>query len=580
MFLEGNGFPERWPQQRQWTIAETGFGTGLNFLCCWEQWQQHRADGDRLCFVSTEKHPMPVDTMRKALAEWHELSPLANELLAQWPAAIGGFHSLSLDSGRVTLLLLFGDCIHAFSQLDANVDAWLLDGFSPSRNPDMWHPALFEQMARLSAPGATLATFTAAGFVRRGLIDAGFTMSKRQGYRFKRDMLVGVFSHFTSRSVPAPPVQKVAVIGAGLAGCSVAYALATKGIEVEIFETNHQLANAASAIPAAVTRPFPDQSLSPAARLSIDGFSYSRQLLSRFGMLDPQGALWKNNDQWPALPSQFATPMTANPFCSGPSLALAEAQSTDVAELCSALTQHRKISIRLNAEVSKLRQTPAGWDLDTGGDRLTFSDVVICSGAVKEQLLGDIRPASASLSSKPIRGQLSGYWSDAPLPQIICGNGHAARRGDRIWIGASFVPGDTSCEARERDREVYEAKVAELTGGWSTALYQQPRVDWVGIRNTTADHLPLAGQVADSEQLAKRYQRDKPRRGVDIDQQCRVKGLYVSLAHGSRGTVTAPICGEMIAAAITGGPCPLPVPVRRAIDPAREAVKSLRRQQN
>lgn len=573
--MAGNGFPERWQQQTNWTIAETGFGTGLNFLCCWQQWQQHAAENSRLTFISAEKHPVSVDELRSTLQQWDELAPFAEELIAQWPSAVGGFHSLSFDEGRVSLLLLFGDCTHCYSQLDAPIDAWFLDGFTPSRNPGMWQEELFVEIARLSKPGTTFATFTAAGFVRRGLIDVGFSASKRKGYRHKRDMVVGhIPQEQPSDELPLPKAKKVAVVGGGLAGCSAAYSLARRGVKVDLYESTGALAAGASGVPAAVTRPFPDLSLSPAARLSIDGFSYTRQLLARLGLADSQGAYWANDDQWCDLPAEFAEAKSANDFCTKPGLLIPAAQTTNVEALCNCLSSHSNIKTHLNTNVSGLKLSGENWLLTSNSETKSYDNVVLCTGAVAEELLSD----QSKLDSRAIRGQLSGYAGEQNLKNIICGNGHIARHEGTTWIGASFVPGDIQRDIRDRDREVYEAKVSELTGGRSESFHASPRVDWAGIRNTTADHLPLAGQLADNDRLEQIYARDKPRRGKDIDDSCRVNGLYVSLAHGSRGTVTAPICGEMIAAAISGDACPLPIPVRRAIDPARQAVKALRQQ--
>lgn len=572
VFLQGNSFPERWQQQNNWTIAETGFGTGLNFLCCWKQWQEHANPNSRLTFISTEMHPLTIGDLRSTLEQWSDLKPLVAELIANWPAPIGGFHNLTLDNGRVKLLLLFGDSAHCYSQLDAPIDAWFLDGFTPSRNPEMWRSELFDQIGRLSHHRTTLATFTAASFVRHGLGDAGFSMSKRRGYRYKRDMLVGQFEALTAENTPA--ATKVAVIGGGLAGCSVAYSLAIRGVTVDLYESDDHLAASSSGIPAAVTRPFLDKSLSPAARLSIDGFAYTRQLLKKFGIDRPQGALWTTDELWAEIPAALGELQAPSEICPSPTMLFPDAQTTDVSELCHSLVQHSNIRCHFNSSVSALSAEEGEWNLTVGEKVLHYSDIVVCSGAVPELLSA----GNSQLSSRPIRGQLSGYETDLSPPHIICGHGHVSRFRNLTWTGASFVPGDTSVDIRDRDREVYAEKVAELTNNWSAQLSTQTRVDWAGIRNTTADHLPLAGQLACTDKLNARYRNSRPRRGADIAKDCRKTGLFVSLAHGSRGTVTAPICGEMIAAAICNEACPLPIPVRRAIDPAREAIKQFRQQ--
>lgn len=203
VFLGGNQLEARFPEHPHplFVVAESGFGTGLNFLTLWQAFVQFReahpqAQLQRLHFISFEKFPLTRADLALAHQHWPELAPWAEKLQAQWPLPLPGCHRLLLDEGRVTLDLWFGDINELTSQLDDSlnqkVDAWFLDGFAPAKNPDMWTQNLFNAMARLARPGGTLATFTSAGFVRRGLQEAGFTMQKRKGFGRKREMLCGV----------------------------------------------------------------------------------------------------------------------------------------------------------------------------------------------------------------------------------------------------------------------------------------------------------------------------------------------------------------------------------------------------
>ncbi|WP_174874559.1 tRNA (5-methylaminomethyl-2-thiouridine)(34)-methyltransferase MnmD [Vogesella oryzae] len=163
VFINNNLLPERFAalaEHAVFRIGETGFGTGLNFLVAWQVFLQYAPASARLAFVSTEKHPLSVADLQQALALWPALQHEAAQLLQQYAALPPGWHRFVLEGGRISLTLLVGDALDTLPQLDACIDAWFLDGFAPSRNPDMWQPALFAQLARLSAPGATLATFT------------------------------------------------------------------------------------------------------------------------------------------------------------------------------------------------------------------------------------------------------------------------------------------------------------------------------------------------------------------------------------------------------------------------------------
>lgn len=194
VFLAGNGLPGRWQGQATFSILETGFGLGLNFLATWRAWSHDPAACGQLEFISFEKHPFAVDDLALAQGAWPEFAELAAELRAAWPALVPGEHRLLLAGGRVCLRLFFGDALACLATLDGGADALYLDGFSPARNPELWAPELFAELARHARPGTTLATWSVAGSVRQGLRAAGFTVEKRPGFAGKRQMLTGVLA--------------------------------------------------------------------------------------------------------------------------------------------------------------------------------------------------------------------------------------------------------------------------------------------------------------------------------------------------------------------------------------------------
>jgi tRNA 5-methylaminomethyl-2-thiouridine biosynthesis bifunctional protein len=142
-------------------------------------------------FFSLEKHPFAADDLAQLHAAWPELALLAQELRQHWPPLIAGAHRMELAQGRVVLRLVFGDAVEELPRLDAAVDAFYLDGFSPARNPEMWSPALCRALASRAEPEATLATWSVAGRVRQALSAAGFAVAKCPGFASKRQMLVG-----------------------------------------------------------------------------------------------------------------------------------------------------------------------------------------------------------------------------------------------------------------------------------------------------------------------------------------------------------------------------------------------------
>ncbi len=207
VFLQGNKLISRWQQltSQTFTIIETGFGTGLNFLCAAQLWLDHSPKNAILHFISTEKYPLSLQEITSALQFWPALNNLSGQFLAQYPTLINSDKSIELFDHRVQLTLLIGDATKSLSKITAPADVWFLDGFSPAKNPEMWQPALFAQMARLSNCNTTFATFTSAGMVKRGLQTAEFNVSKQAGFGKKREMLTGDFigESFGEKSVNA-----------------------------------------------------------------------------------------------------------------------------------------------------------------------------------------------------------------------------------------------------------------------------------------------------------------------------------------------------------------------------------------
>ncbi|WP_086994413.1 tRNA (5-methylaminomethyl-2-thiouridine)(34)-methyltransferase MnmD [Rhizobium sullae] len=191
VFLAGNGLPERWTGKDDFRIGELGFGTGLNFAETWRQWKSHHKTGQHLHFISFELHPMRTEEIGRALSHWPEIDAERQALTALWPGEPQGTVTLALD-GQTTLSVVCGPAIDGVAAAEPGFDAWYLDGFAPSRNADMWSEELMRLVCEKTISGGSFATYAAAGFVRRNLIAAGFTVERRKGFAGKREMLCGV----------------------------------------------------------------------------------------------------------------------------------------------------------------------------------------------------------------------------------------------------------------------------------------------------------------------------------------------------------------------------------------------------
>ena len=289
VFLAHNQLPERLANladKQCFTVAELGFGTGLNFLATWQLWRQLRAKkpqltSARLHFISTEKYPIPLNDLTQILLLWAqrapELAELIKELLANYPPLIAGCHRLNFIDDNITLDIWLGDADDSLASLATfeslatlntetainrpYVDAWFLDGFAPSCNESLWAESIFTQMQRLSHTGTTAATYSCAGIVKRGLQANGFSIKKVKGFGRKREMLMAAMVD-NAESLPdslalngdnnicvLPPPHDhtpnhTVVIGAGVAGLLTAWTLANRGVAVSIVDKVAPLAGA------------------------------------------------------------------------------------------------------------------------------------------------------------------------------------------------------------------------------------------------------------------------------------------------------------------------------------------------
>ena len=298
VFIRGSDLAERFASASLFSIGELGFGTGLNFISAWACWKRNAPPGARLRYTAVEARPMRRADMEQSLSQWPELSAYARDLLARYEPSPPGFHRFDFPEANLALTLLIGDAAAVLRQLEGRIDAWFLDGFAPSRNPDMWSEAVMAQIARLSAPRATAATYSVAGSVRRGLSAVGFAVEKRPGFANKRECLFAQRPETPSPRAETPPSPRapwfrtrphgplrtkarVAVIGAGIAGICVAHQLQQAGYDPIVFDKAERMGAGASGNPIALLSP----------RLSLGGGSasafYAQSFLICVAVLSP-----------------------------------------------------------------------------------------------------------------------------------------------------------------------------------------------------------------------------------------------------------------------------------------------------
>jgi len=544
VFLKGNHLPERWAGQSAVTIAETGFGTGLNFLSVWKLFEESAAPDAVLDYVSFELYPLSAEDIQKALSHWSgAFGGRLEKLVQSYPMRIPGWHRVDFSADgrvRVRLTLIFDDVNMALPRLSVprGVDAWFLDGFAPAKNPQMWSAVVFENMARLSRTGATLSSFTAAGIAKDGLRKAGFIIQKTRGYGRKRDMIVGQYAGDSAQISSAHP-KRVAIIGGGLAGTACASILRSRGIDHVLFEAGKNLAAGASGNARGIFNPrltalrnAHSDFYSAAFALAVRTLDYNRCGSLHLITDDDKARRFRScleNWGWPSghmrlLPAPQASEQ-AGINLSHDALFLPDSGQTSPRDLCHLWASDSTVHL----------STPFNAVLSSEFDAIVYA----CGAAVKTF------PSLSWLPVETVRGQIidvSASSVSRNLKTNLCFGGYigASIEGTHT-IGSSFQKWLESTELRAEDTRDILDKLNAAVPGLDLVQVSGGRA---GLRCAAQDRFPVIGRVPDSNH-------------------------YVSTAHGSHGIVSALMGAHLLADQMSGGVCCLPEDSINALSPQR-----------
>ncbi|WDZ51720.1 FAD-dependent 5-carboxymethylaminomethyl-2-thiouridine(34) oxidoreductase MnmC [Acinetobacter vivianii] len=579
VFLNGNDLTERLSQLHDYQyfcVGETGFGTGLNILTLWQLWQQVRPDNhSHLHAISVEKFPLSKADLIRALNVWPELQPLAEQLIQQYPLPIAGCHRLSFPEQRFSIDLWLGDAQDIFPVIPKTqaVNAWFLDGFAPSCNPDMWQENVLNHIVRLSEFGTTFASFSVAGVLKRGLKQHGIQISRPRGFGHKREMLKAIWqdtvapetgsmdseqSDTTSQPETKTTIEhtgprQIAIIGAGIAGLSSAWAFAQRGHQVTVYEQNEPLSGA-SGNPLALLNPKLCPIDQASEHLMTLSWQHALNFYTRFNAFRPiqvQQLALKNADELLALAAQYPEGVLSAqseqqqfPKTDLPSLTLHHAGAVSPHQLRDEILQHPNITIK-TARISRLNSLETQTELWQDQQRIATADHVIVCCAKQSAELFENYPVL-----KPIRGQVS--WvenSQQPLAldQAYSYGGYCMQLdASRLILGASFYPNRDDADVLTEDH-VHNYELIHSV--FPKYAQQLPAVEnWQGraaVRAQSLDYFPLVGKVHNHEQN------------------------YSFAGLGSKGFLFAPLCSEILAALILGELCPVPQQLLDKLNPQR-----------
>jgi tRNA 5-methylaminomethyl-2-thiouridine biosynthesis bifunctional protein len=518
VFLAGNDLPQNWQDKDSFVIAETGFGTGLNFLMTWQAWEANQGDCKRLDFISCELHPMDQSQLAQALAVFPELAHYSKQLIEKYPKKlVYGIHRIEFASENIVLTLIFADAANAYQQLNASVDAWYLDGFGPNKNPDMWSELLVLAIAKLSHINTTAATFTVARKIRDGLSHVGFEINKVEGFGQKREMLKACFQDENKKPVDKQPwaqtfaatkKNNITIIGAGIAGLTLACNLNKKAENVTLIDRHKTACSETSGNPQAMVMPMFSLNDSKEARFYLRAFLYAsnyydKQYFHQDGVL--QLAINEKQQHWQQkLIKQFNLP---NSLICKHENGLLYPNSGWLDSHAQAQKQMEKIENYIQAEVNRIEFINHQWHLFADDRLIHKTDVLILANGIHcLKLL-----TNYEIPIIPKQGQISYFKSDLQLKisqckQVVLHKGYITPSCNGVQtLGATFDHlihdkwfDPPICYENHWQRNINMWKGTEQYKELSCINSSKTRA---GIRVTTPDHLPICGAVVNQNKF-------------------------------------------------------------------------------
>ncbi|WP_278395289.1 FAD-dependent 5-carboxymethylaminomethyl-2-thiouridine(34) oxidoreductase MnmC, partial [Acinetobacter venetianus] len=548
VFLNGNDLSERLSQLKDFEyfcVGETGFGTGLNILTLWQLWQQIRPNNhSHLHAISVEKFPLSKADLIRALNVWPELKPLADKLIQQYPLPIAGCHRLSFPEERFSIDLWLGDAQDIFPSISKtqSVNAWFLDGFAPSCNPDMWQENVLNHIVRLSDYGTTFASFSVAGVLKRGLKQHGIQISRPRGFGHKREMLKAIWLAPTKtentnsnaivsgqillEEIPNKTQRKIAIIGAGIAGLTTAWAFAQRGHQVTVYEQNEPLSGA-SGNPLALLNP----KLCPIeqAHEHLMTLSWQQALkfyssFKAFRSIQVHQLALKNADELLGLAEQYPEDVLSTDEITlqseFPSLNFLHAGAVSPHQLRDEILKHPNIQLVI-AQISAVKEMNSHTELWQDQIHLATTDhTIVCCAKQSAELFEDYPVL------KPIRGQVS--WVEnveqpLALDEAYSYGGYCMQLNpSQLILGASFYPNRDDAEVLAEDHVHNYELIHSVFPDYAEKL---PSVEkWQGrasVRAQSLDYFPLVGKMKNHKQT------------------------YTFAGLGSKGFLFAPLCSEV-----------------------------------
>ena len=608
-FLKACFLRRNWMETNYFAIGEIGFGTGLNFSIISNLWKRMAPAHVRLHYVAVERYPLNVDLISKFLRKFSNLETEFQELVNVYPPIHVGFNRVWLHSGKIVLTLIFGPIVEGLSEVEGQMDAWIMNDFSREKSPDMWSSEVFTLIGRLSKLGSRLKSVHSDSYILSELNRVGFEIAELNSNGSNRKILIGdLRKTVVEKQIPPwfrPPVVigekgTTGIIGAGIAGCAIARALISRGRNVILIDQRDKVAQEASGIPGALISP----SIGSQAN-ELSNF-YDRAYRMVLASMNELGNNWRSRGVFKVLENHtvdrriYSLSQRMN-LWAGAALGLTRKEASDLIgiEISSSgiwfgdagvvepadyiAKKIDGVEFLANKMVGEILIDGDGWSInDISGNQILWVDNVvvaasqnsICFGVTKHLPLTGVMGQLSILPETPSSSRLSAavlggsYLIPASSGTHIIGSTHIRGSFDNsIW------PLPVTSEDHAKN---FKGLVPEIQclfsdadkSGWS---------GYAGVRATTSDRLPIVGPVAEPESFRTDFSRLRHGpKGQFPKLPVYQPGLYIIAGLGSRGFLTADVSAEILACQMLGEPWPVERNIALSLSPSRFLFRQLR----
>lgn len=579
---------EIWEDKDEFIVAEAGFGAGLNFLTTAKKFEN---SNKKLHYVSIEKFPLSKEDLTKVYSNLDSFKDSSKKMVEKYPKhLVDGIQRIHF-SKNIILDLFFGDIKEGLKELDFKADIWFLDGFAPSKNPEMWDIDVMSAISNLIKLNGKVRTYSSAGIVKRNLKEAGFNVEILEGYADKRQMIQATFTKeklekkdvWFSRPNTFESLKKVLIIGGGIAGLSTAFKFQKAGFDVKVAEKRDKVGDNGSGNVLGVVMPTITQKDVALGSMHLNSFFQAIEFYKNnntekyanfcgakeYAFNESLVKRYKNSSEF------FKFNESDKPY---PSIFIEDGIVLKPHKFCEYLAG--KLDVLLNYEFSNFIQKNGEYEVGFKNGKNIKTDIIIFAmGSESEELFGrGLKPKfnfDKNLKISSVRGQVT--WIKKVLDNKfpLSAKGYICPFSDGIQlIGATYDRNNYNTNPIKEDDLKNIDSVKDITNCDKVEIIGSK----VGFRSYSGDRFPIVGPIHDEAWFRKNYKSIFWTKDKESDLSPKhLKNIYITTAHGARGLSTSIMGAELLLDYVLNRPFCVEKSIVNELNPARFLIRDLKK---